>query len=363
MPDIFGTPEGSIAAQKQQQEAAMFGLSYAEEAQKVQVGAIQLAQQQKMLQMLQQRAVGQPGQPSSNDALDSSIEEMYSMAGMYEATGQLDKAGKLFSQASTMRHNQADIESKRLTESMKAFNTMSSLMDGVTDQASWQRANATYELATGQKSPYAQLPYSPRVVEKIKAGIASAKDRAATKAAEARTRDSDAAALEHKARIPLIAAQTQLTKDRDAAITKAGGKALLPNAQDISAVKEILGAKFGADPLDPETQMVARQIAERKKELQVNEQLSPAEAAARAVKEAHEAGLLRGINTNLGNINRPMALPPDPKKLKVNKWYSTPKGRMLFDGKQFLSPAEVPGSKVDRSVGPEGDEEDDDDAE
>lgn len=361
MPDIFGTPEGSIAAEKQQQSAAMFGLSYAEEAQKVQVGAIQLAQQQKMLQMLQQKAIGQPGRSSGNDALGDTIQEMYSMAEMYEATGQLDKAGKLFSQAATMSHNQQEIESARLTGAVKKFNTMASLMEDVTDQASWQRANATYEMATGEKSPYAQLPFNPQLVDRIKREVSSAKDKALTKAAAAREKDSMAEAAERRARIPLIQAQTRLADARVDAVKKAGGKNLLPNATDVTQVKEILGAKYGADTTDPETLMVARNIAERKKELQVTENLPPSEAAARAVREAQEAGELRGLNTSLGNVNRPMVLPPDPKKLKVNKWYTTPKGRLLWDGKQFLTQDEVPNARLSREVPPEGDDEEDDD--
>lgn len=344
MPDLFGAPVGIETAEAGQRAQQVHDLSMQKGEVELVQAKIALSTQERMLQLMSGAGDGSGGtSPFKTDDLAGNMDALAQMA---MASGNPDKAKDYATAGSTLRKNQVDLTDKKLSSDIKEMTIMSSLLDGVGDEAAWQRANAMYQIQTGKASPWARMPYQEGLVDKLKMGIQTAKDRALTAAAQAREKATIAEQKEREARIPLIRAQTQLAAERTTALKKAGAVSKVPKAGDLRAVTDLIAKDYGGSILPEDMRVLARPVAERMTDLMRTQKLSQSEAAARAYNEAKEEGAFGGVRPRSklpGTVNRPMELPDDPKKLRPNMYYSKGGKTFLFTGQAFMPVGSGPG--------------------
>lgn len=339
---MFGAPTGVSAAEADIRAQELHELSLGEGKVRLEQAQITLQSQKRMMELLQQQLSGgqaKPGSapPEAGDSAEEMASIMDLMANLSIRSGMPAQAKDFATAGSTIRHQAAEIQKDRTNQMMTELNTISALMDGVHDQASWQRANAMYQMQFGKPTPYAKLPYNPQVVAELRKGIATAKDRALTSAAQAREKASIAAEKERTARIPLIRAQTQLAAERTKALQKAGATQKLPKASDVKAITDLMFKDFGASLSSEDARVLARPVAERMLDIMKSSNLPASQAAVKAYEEAKNAGDFGGIRMRRQRPGTssamPLDLPSDKSKLKTNMYY---KGRGAFEGKVML---------------------------
>lgn len=335
MPELFGYSAGQRLATQDIMARRLSALTAEKEEVQIAQAKMSLASQQRMLNLMQ----GTPGQQPTTEDLASSMDRLATIAmqsGLPEQAKQYATAG------TTLRKNAAEIADKQTTDTIKNLNIYSSLLTDVKDEAGWKQANAMFTLQTGRPSPYANIPYNPLLVDRLKMGVQTAKDRALTEAAQARIRASQAEEEERKARVPLIKAQTAAAEARTENLRKTGARP--PSASDLKAVTDLIVEDYGGSALPEDMRNRARPIAERMRDLMRTENLTQSEAATRAYQEAKRSGDLTGMRTRpltKGAFRNPLELPMsggkvDPKSMKENMWYNvngTP--RVLIDGKLY----------------------------
>lgn len=347
MPDLFGAPAGVALAEEGQRAQQMHELSMAKGETELAQAQIALSTQQRMLQLMSgAQAEGQQGGGSSPFQTDDLAGNMDALAQMAMQSGMPEKAKDFAVAGSTLRKNQIDLTDKKLSSDIKEMTIMSSLLDGIEDQAGWQRAQAMYQIQTGKPSPWARVQYNPQLVDKLKMGIQTAKDRALTQAALAREKSTQSEMREREARIPLIKAQTRLAEERTTALKKTGAVTKIPKSGDLRAVTDLITKDYGGSILPEDMRVLARPVAERMVDLMKNQKLSQSEAAMRAYNEAKEEGAFGGVRPRSkmpGTVNRPMELPDDPKKLRPNMYYNRGGKTFLFTGQAFMPVGSGPG--------------------
>ena len=303
-------------------------------------------------------------------------EKPTSLADMYEKLAVMagpvapSQAQKLATTAATLRYRQVATERQQslmVSDGLKAAQTradlMGRLMEGVNDDASWNRALLLYQVQTGQPSIYAGLPYSKAMRDRLLNESMSVKDQAAAadRATEYASRERARKSLEDY-RATLL----KLQKDRNA----------------IAARREERMAKHGAGkgvsaPAKGETDQAARLISkdfpdlppsdvlnaayEVASEARVMRQKNPALDADTALNKAYLDARFRGEfkvakdAAALKNLympskktsfdsgktpDRALALPMangkvDPTKLVQGRYYRSAKGVGMWTGTGF----------------------------
>lgn len=352
MSDLYGAPSGQSAAEADIWAARLNSLAVNKGNVELQSAQITLQNQQKMQQMMQ----GQ--QLSSNpEDITSNLDNMAQIA---FKSGNFEQGKQYATAASTIRKNASDIESKQSTMKSKNVTMFANLLQGVHDQNSWQQANALYQIESGEASPFAKLPYNPQLVSQLQTKLVSAKDQSVIDLNKARTKAEEAAAADSRARVPLIKAQTQITKDRDAALGKVGVKP--PTAAAITAITDQILQDYDVDSTDAnqkaDLRILARPIAERAADLQKTSNITASQAATRAYQEAKAGGTFKGFGINkgdAGSAKRPIEVPMDgtkidAKKLKENKYYNIGGKSYLWTGKAFVPSGSGPGEVEETSA-------------
>src|ERR1700754_2023643 len=127
-----------------------------------------LAAQKQMLQLMKktgdhQDDMEEGGAPElgGTEQLDTIPDGLDALARMALASGLPQQASDYASKASTIRKNAADIKAKASAQKIKELQMATGMLDNVHDEASWNQANSLYEMTTGQKSPFAGMPFSP----------------------------------------------------------------------------------------------------------------------------------------------------------------------------------------------------------
>lgn len=320
-------------------------LTLEEQGLKIQQAQMALEHQKKFMELMQAEPQGgAAGKPDDGSGvIDPLAAEMDRMGKAALGAGMPEQAKDYFTSASTMRKNQAEISEKASKAHADELTLVSNLLSNTHDQASWDQGNHIYEMEMGKPSPVAHLPYSPQLVESLKLGHMNAKDQALTAAAEARAKASLATAAEGKARLELISSQNKLALARAAAVAKAGGKAVLPTAEDLRAVTDLVTHDH-EDLLPADARMYARPVADRMLELMRTNSLSRSDAAKQAYNEFKQNGHFEGIpNTRYepGSERKPMDLAKGTKigDLKPNMYYKNSKGQVaLWNGRAFEPP-------------------------
>jgi len=279
-----------------------------------------------------QSPLGLDGDPGS----DLMASQMDRLAQLALSSGLPEKAKEYASTASTLRHNASTISANNLNATIKHLNMLGSLMEGVHDERSWRQANAMYALQTGKPTPYAKQPYNPQLVDQLKMGVMTAKDRALTAAAKAREKSSAEEVEERTLRKDLIKAQTELTKSRTTALKKAGATPLPAKAAEIRAITDLIIKDYGAGVLPEDARVLARPVAEQMVRIMKDTSLPASQAAQRAYQEAKSNGAFGGLRPRpkmTGSADRPLDIPEDSSKLRPNMYY---KGKGKHTGKTFL---------------------------
>lgn len=362
---MFGTATGTQIAREDTRAQQLHDMQIKNMGLEVEGKQLNINAQQKMAQLMSQGggAGDAPGEVDLADSLDK-------LAEIAIKSGLPEKAASYAGKASTMRKNEAYVMGRQNAVMLKNLSLYSSMLEGVSDERTWKQANAMYAMETGGPSPFGAMPYDPQKVERLKMGVTTAKDRALTRAADARIKATNAEIAERQARVPLIQAQTQLANDRDAALAKAGTKP--PKAGELKAITDLAEKDFGGagDPArTAELRAMSRPVAERMLTLIQTQKLSQSEAAQRAYQEAKSTGQFGGLKqekTKPGSVpKQPLELPivdgkVDRKKVQENLWYNV-KGtpRLLLGGQLYTQDELTKLSSVEQE---KDDEEPDDDA-
>ena len=285
MPDLFGAPLGDLAFREDARQQQLAQLSLAEGSIKLQSAQLALNQQKRMLAAISSGDVqNAPDMPSQMDRL----------AQVALSTGNPEQAREYAATASTLRKHQAEIADAQISQQIKGLNFLGSLYQDVNDDATKRLADAYYQKVTGKPSPVAGMPYNPLVIEKLKTGVQSAKDRALTQAAQARVEATKQTEQEAKARIPLIKAQTREAQIRADKLSKEGASDKAPSENDLKVITDLMATDYGTSSKE-QARALARPIAERMLQLRKQGNLSQSEAAQRAYEEAKGKGDLAGI--------------------------------------------------------------------
>lgn len=372
MPEgMFGAPIGVSQAEADIRAQELHSLAMGEGQVKLKQAQLALSAQEKMIQLMEQ-SLGQSQQgpqgqataamsPVAGDQSAQLADSLDMMANLAMRSGNPAQSKDFAVAGSTLRKNAAEIQKSKTASMITELNLVGSLMDGVHDEASWKQANAMYQLQTGKPTPYANLPYNPRVVDELRQGIMSAKDRALTAAAKAREKASEAVEKEREARVPLIRAQTALVQERTTALRKAGAVVKIPKAGDVKAITDLMTHEFGGSIMPEDARVLARPVAERMLEIMKSQNLTQSQAAVKAYNEARDSGQFGGIRPRTllpGQVPaKPLDLPSDKTKLKPNMYY---KGVGNWAGQTLLwtGAAFVPVGKSQGEVSPQSDDED-----
>ena len=322
MSELWGYTAGQRMAERDFREQRLADLA-------IQKDEIAVSQSLAAMDM-QKKVAAASGQLKQPTSADEFVADLYARANINMQAGNTVKAGEIAKLASGLNKSSLDAEKAQLEVTTKKMEIYSSLLSGVTDEGSWKRANATFQIRTGTPSLYSDKPYSPALVEELQKGILALKDQSAIAAAQARKKSSEAAATEATARIDLIKAQTDLTRRRDSQLQKAGAGNTIPKASSTRAITDLMTKTFGYAVMPEDGRVLARPIAEEMEKLMRTQSLSQSEAANQAFIAAKERGHFSGYKVRpaqLGTEARPRELPTvkgqvDSAKLEDNLWYN-----------------------------------------
>lgn len=340
---MFGAPAGAMAASEQNMKENAMNLNLAIGGVALKKAQLDLAGQERMAGML---ASGFGGQGHGGSPEDTA--GMMSQLALYAAKAGLPQEAEQYAKtASALQHNQAYIKTQALTRQMKESGMYANLLGSVHDQQSWQRANALFTVQTGKQMPWARLPYNPRLVQMLKEGALSAKDKALIGAAHAREQAQQQMIKMEQERIDLMKSQKKLTDQRRAKLGKVGGDKPIP-AANLQAITDLMVRDYGQQVPVQTMRTLARPVAERMQEiLRQSPGLEPSAAAERAYQEAKaegDFGGLRVMRPQMGTKENAIPLPQDKSKWEPNRYYKLPNGQVaLFDGKQFIASDETGG--------------------
>jgi len=249
------------------------------------------AANQKAAALMAQR-LGSPAPSDGSTPTMSGI--LMDQARIFAEAGNPNKAEEAMKTATTAMGHEVALRTQLLREKTQSMSgakqtaaIMSNLAGDVTDQESWERANAVYEKLSGQKSPFANLPYDPKLVSMIQdsATTMAQKASAAEKAAltEARIKNLDSLQEHRKVQEDLARERAVQQASRAKAIEKTGGKDIgAPSAGEISAAKGLLRGEAGLVS-DTDLPTAAFDVAAKARAIR---KLNPGIAADEAMRQA-----------------------------------------------------------------------------
>ena len=172
-------------------------------------------------------------------------ERIFSDAEKLRNLGMPEEAGKLISEGALTASREAATKSAQSKERIDAlkgaddvFSSIATFYDGVTDQASFDKANAIVTATTGMPSPLMGQQYSPRLIQQLKQSQMTARQRALLpyEVQKAQNQvDSIRSLMDYrKARLDQYERALALRTEKQDRDSKAGG----PNAKDIGSPTE-----------------------------------------------------------------------------------------------------------------------------
>jgi len=375
MADMFGSPIGVIASDENYRrnvlsdldsagklnELSLFPLKKREQEIKVDKAETELRHEKQFEQILASTAEGQPVDiPGRLDQLASATAK----------AGLINKATDLTKAAAEIRAKEAQTAASGATKRLNELKLvqqnaelMGQILGGATDDSSWQMANSLYAMQTGQPSPFAGLPYSPELVQRLTDASLSAKEKAQV---EGNRLTREATEAYRKAMLGNSAAaretardRFELEKERERRLAKGGGGTTMPGSpseEERTEVKRQLRLS-GVDLTGMNSDSVnstAYSVASRARELQAaNKGLGRAQALSQAIEEAQQSGELEVVTAGAGKIPYTdievggtkrfagkkaktkaitQALPADRNSLKAGVIYNTARGPAKYLG-------------------------------
>ncbi len=321
---------------------------------------------------------GQPQQASSFSAQLNTLARTAFGAGLVTKGEALAKTAALIGTRETARDlsiTQAALN--RLKGVRENAELTSQLLGGVNDEESWQRANALYTFQTGQPSPYAQLPYSKELVERLNQAALSAKERAeleekglvrkATKAyRDRRLGQIDTEDALRKRRVDVAEA-------REARISKTGGKPISsPSKEEQDQVARLIKKDYPNLSTAELNEAKFSIGAEAKALRRANPALDASTALQQAYNNAIQSGDFKNVRPGVLGYGAkdqysgggkypttPARIPSDKNDLKADRYYVNSQGQVgRWNGKTF----EI-GDLLSGDNGDPDDEADDDEEE
>lgn len=163
------------------------------------------------------------------------VAQLEKAAGVAASSGALNVAAKLAGKAATIRSSQATRERQQAEQAKRQYEQQMAdlslaerLYSNVKSPEEWAKANDYYKLLSGGKdSPFAQLPYSPDLAQRLTRAVMSTKDRlAADRATEKAAEEKKTAVTTRTANMARAAASNaaaNLSKLRADELAKNGG--------------------------------------------------------------------------------------------------------------------------------------------
>ena len=261
-----------------------------------------LAQQEALARLLQQAGPG--GVRAAGGEAPSITSRLYNLSSLALDAGMPEKAMAIAKDASQIAQHEASAISSQARTTLTRLQTIGEraeltgqMFGNAKNPTEWARANQLYEFQTGEKSPYADVPFDPRLSKTIYDNSMKIKDRVATemRAAElAETRrhhklsEAQADTLNEIRRN-----RAETAKRREDRLEREGGRGVAsPSEGEISQAMRLIRKQFGERALsDLDIGDAAYEIAADAKERRTkNRALSASEAIAQAFKDAREAG-------------------------------------------------------------------------
>ena len=395
MADLFGAPLGDMAFDQNQLTKAKTQHTLGEVAMQPTTQRLRAAQAKQLEQEIAQNekfaelmrltageranispeliesgTVGEEGAAMEQLALNPQVAPRTSIADQLDiiaknaaGAGLITKAQELAKSSALIRSREAvqakaegDQNLNRLKMVRERAELQSQLLGGVTDEESWQNANALYEFQTGQKSPYAEVPYSPELVERLNAAAMTARERAELAEREQVRKNTEAYRKSRLRQIDtqndLRKRQQELAKEREKRLAKAGaGKGVAAPAkneldQAARLVKKDYSGLAAADLNDAAFTIASEARALRK----ANPALDANTALQQAFNNAVQAGDFQVVQKGIAGYGRkevfsgrgktpaaPAPIPPKKEDLKSGRFYVNPQGQVAkWTGKGFV---------------------------
>lgn len=302
MSELWGVEKGLQIAGQERAQQQMQALAQQQGQQNLQKGAQELeagrmsldaaksaeASQKQMMEMMK----NQPPEMNLADKIEQ-------MAAFSLKIGQPEKAKEYASTASSMRKNAQEIEAGQLTDHLKTLETGRGILEAVKAapeaerEKAWAQGNQMFQMLTGKKSAFADMPYSPDALHHLEAQMGMKEQELKQKKAQAEVADKELETKERVARTAQIGAQQKLTEAQTLALGKQG---VVIKDAELKPVADRIVAEYGQALSPEEARTIGRGIVERQRQLVTQNKLSSDEALNQAMAEEKATGQLKGVD-------------------------------------------------------------------
>lgn len=261
-------------------------------AQELESGRMQLDQAKQTISSQKQMLEMMKGQ-SSETSLPDRFEAMADFA---LKANQPEKAKEYANTASTMRKNAQEISTADLADHLKTLSIGKNLLDVVKAAPeekrvdAWAKANHMFEMMTGKKSAFANMEYSPELLDMLESQMGDKEKEITLRQKEVQIKDAEATTKERNARIPLIESQKRLA---DAQANNLAKQGVVIKDSDLKPVADQINAEYGQAFSPEEARTISRTILARQRELVMGNKLSSPEALSQAMAEEKANGALK----------------------------------------------------------------------
>lgn len=370
--EMFGSAVGGDIAERGMLDLARGGaqinlMGAQEQHQRAEAEKTSLATQQErtMMELARRRAAQRaPGSPEPSgsfvtDSLDQLAQDAVD-AGMVVKGADLAGKSSLIRQhmsaAANSDSNRRTHELKLIRDRLEAFET---LARGSTDETSWRRNNAMFELQFGVPSPYSGIPYRKEFVDQLTDSMTSAKDKTSQKILdeEYKSRERNRVDMQGDRKVHRDIERERLTlqREREERLAKAGGGRGIgtPTDNELDQARALLKQRFPGLTDTNAKDRAAFDVASAAKELlRQNPALNPGQAMQRALAQEVAAGSFSGTSwlgqpkvKEFEGAGKTQEAPIDartsrPATLIENRWYHTPRGiEQYLGGKKWRQAA------------------------
>lgn len=341
-----------------------------------------------MSQMFGGGTPGTGGQGSATSgtspAMPSAAEMLTRFGQAYAVAGSPAKSAKMLEQAQLAMSREAAAGARNASEELTRLKseqlkaaTITQLSGGVTNQETWDAANARYAQLTGEASPFAGKPYDPRLIQFLQESSVTMAKKAKLGMEEVEMRDRMAKRAADismaGARLANDSAKTDAYVARQTAVRKDAGKDVgAPTRMEQDASYSIVKSAYPDLPTE-QAKLAAFSIASRARALRRgNPGLDADTATRKALADSTKdgdfptsktwyGGTTTSFERNDGSVAPPknvLPLPPD-RKVETGKVYLTPRGPAKWNGKAFV-PVTSSKPSMPAALDPEADGMDDD---
>lgn len=345
MSELWGFQSGQSQRQADDQSKGLYALGMAEGALKIETQKFALdnaklmqSRQEQAIKMMQLAQPGTPGVKPTDDPTANVADVLYKMGGAEIESGLLEQGADHIKQASTLQENHQKIVNQTTADKIKKYDFAANLLNDVHDQSSWDQMKLIYQSQFNEQldPKINNQPYSPQLIDMLKAGAQTSLQKANQAAADARAQASKATIQLNKVKTPYYTALTAQAAQRTKNLAKTGAAGVLPKAADTNAVARLITSRFD-DVESDKAHVLAGPIAEEAARMIKEDNIPPSEAYARAYNHAKNKGDFWGLKpkrNKAGSVpEKPIPVPMKDGKVDVskmsesNQFYEDPSGQ------------------------------------